>query len=167
MVSPNISKRFSWMYEVTAGTTLFDAVNDVTYYFGVYNDDVKKWNYPTITNKIVEYHTYNTRNPTLVNAGATMPPFVHTYIPTSAQHLVWQKGGCTDAAPDTFQAADYNKVQFGLDQYMNNLASIYIVGNGRLAAFEILLPISYFLIISPVFLVFYEHKNHLLLDCLL
>ena len=114
MVTPNLSKRFSWMYETTAGTTLFDAVDDVSYYLGIYNDDVKKWNYPSIVNKITNYHLYNTRNPVLVNAGATMPPFVHTYIPTSAQHLVWQKGKCVDAAPDTFSAAAYNKVQYAL-----------------------------------------------------
>ena len=114
MVAPNISKRFSWMYETTAGTTLFDAVNDVSYYFGIYNPAVDKWNYPTITNNIDNYQTYNTRNPTLINGGATMPPFVHTCIPTSAQHLVWQKGACTDAAPDTFTAAAYNKVQYAL-----------------------------------------------------
>ena len=44
MATPNISKRFSWMYETTAGTTLFDAVDDITYYLGIYNNDVRKWN---------------------------------------------------------------------------------------------------------------------------
>ena len=112
MVTPNISKRFCWMYETTAGTTLLDIATDTTYYFGIYSEDVKKWNYPSITNKITSYNIYNTRNPVLTNAGATIPPFTHTYIPTSAQHLVWQKGKCTDAAPDTFAAADYNKVQY-------------------------------------------------------
>jgi len=115
MVTPNLSKRFCWMYETTAGTTLLDAVNDITYYFGIYNDDVKKWNYPSIANKITDYHLYNTRNPVLVDGGATMPPFVHTCIPTSAQHLVWQLGKCTDVGPpETFEAAAYNKVQYAL-----------------------------------------------------
>ena len=114
MVTPNISKRFCWMYETTAGTTLLDIATDITYYLGVYNDDVKKWNYPKIVNKIANYHTYNTRNPTLANEGSSIPPFVHTYIPTSAQHLVWQKGKCTDATPDTFSAADYNKEQYAI-----------------------------------------------------
>ena len=111
---PNISKRFLWMYETVAGTTLLDAVDDITYYLGIYNDDVKKWNYPTLLNKITDYHTYNTRNPILVNSGVSMPPFVHTYIPISAQHLVWQMGKCTDASPDTFEAAAYNKEQYAI-----------------------------------------------------
>jgi len=102
------------MYETTAGTTLLDTATDTTYYFGIYNDDVKKWNYPQILNTITNYHIYNTRNPTLVNAGASMPEFTHTYIPTSAQHLVWQMGKCTDASPDTFAAADYNKEQYAI-----------------------------------------------------
>ena len=115
MVTPNISKRFSWMYEATAGTTLLDAVDDVTYYLGIYNDDVQKWNYPNIVNKITNYHTYNTRNPILINDGATIPPFTHTYIPTSAQHLVWQMGACADVGPpETFDAAAYNKVQYAI-----------------------------------------------------
>jgi hypothetical protein len=115
MATPNISKRFCWMYDTsTAGTTQLDTATDVTYYFGIYNDDVNKWNYPSITNNIDAYHTYNTRNPTLVDGGGSMPEFTHTYIPTSAQHLVWQMGKCTDASPDTFAAADYNKEQYGI-----------------------------------------------------
>lgn len=115
MVTPNISKRFSWMYEATAGTTLFNIATDITYYLGIYNKEVNKWNYPSIMNNIQNYHIYNARNPVLVNAGATMPPFPHTYIPTSAQHLVWQMGKTTDTGPpETFEAADYNKVQYAI-----------------------------------------------------
>jgi hypothetical protein len=114
MATPNVSKRFSWMYETTAGTTLFDALNDTTYYFGIYNTNINKWNYPRIENKIGDYHIYNTRNPILVDDGSLLSPFTHTYIPTSAQHLVWQKGKCTDASPDTFAAADYNKEQYAI-----------------------------------------------------
>ena len=114
MVTPNISKRFSWMYEGTAGTTDLDNADDITYYLGIYNDEVNKWNYPSITNKIMEYNTYNTRNPTIVNDGASMPPFVHTYIPTSAQHLLWQMGGETEATPNTFLASAYNKEQYAI-----------------------------------------------------
>lgn len=114
MVTPNITKRFCWMYENTAGTTLLDAADDVTYYFGIYNDDVQKWNYPKIVNDITAYNIYNTRNPTTVDNGSSMPPFVHTYIPTSAQHLVWQMGKCTDATPDTYSAAAYNKEQYAI-----------------------------------------------------
>lgn len=120
MVAPNISKRYCWMYETTAGTTLLDIATDTTYYFGIYNDEVNKWNYPKIENKITDYHTYNSRNPTSVNAGSTMPVFTHTYIPTSAQHLVWQKGKCTDAAPDTFAAAAYNKQQYAISLRAEN-----------------------------------------------
>ena len=102
------------MYESVAGTTLLDSATDITYYLGVYDDDVNKWNFPSIMNKISDYHAYDNRNPTLVNEGAGMPPLVHTYYPTSAQHLVWQMGKVVDAAPDTFAAADWNKDQYAI-----------------------------------------------------
>lgn len=37
----------------------------------------------------------------------------------------------------------------GLDQFMSNLFEIYILGDGRLAAFEVLVPIAYLLMLSP------------------
>ena len=114
MVSPNISKRFSWMYEDTAGTTLFNIADDISYYFGIYNDDVNKWNYPTIENKIINYYAYNGRNPYLVDDGTKISPFTRTYVPTSAQHLVWQMGKCTDGNPDTFSSMGYDKEQYAI-----------------------------------------------------
>lgn len=41
----------------------------------------------------------------------------------------------------------------GLRVFWSHWFGIYVTGNARLAAFEILLPIGYFLIISPLFLV--------------
>lgn len=114
MVTPNIGKRFSWKYEDTAGTTLL--TGDVaSWYFGLYNPDVNSWNYPHIINNIVNYQIYNTRNSVLVSDGASMPPFTHTYIPTSGQHLLWQMGKKTGTtSPLSFDAADYDKEQYAI-----------------------------------------------------
>jgi hypothetical protein len=40
----------------------------------------------------------------------------------------------------------------GIEQYLDNLNAIYVSGNGKFAAFQILLPISYLLMVSPAFL---------------
>ena len=48
---------------------------------------------------------------------------------------------------------NYNNVEFGLSQFYGNLFNILILGNKKLAAFEILLPIGYTLIISAILLI--------------
>lgn len=45
-----------------------------------------------------------------------------------------------------------NKAQIGLHQYVNYIAVIYGYGDTRYASFQILLPIAYVLMISPLFL---------------
>lgn len=45
---------------------------------------------------------------------------------------------------------NHNTVDFSLDQFADNLFEIYVVGRGRIAAFEILLPIGYLLLISSL-----------------
>jgi len=44
------------------------------------------------------------------------------------------------------------KIQIGVQQYLNNIIEIYTFGDLNHTSFQILLPISYLLIISPVFL---------------
>jgi hypothetical protein len=46
------------------------------------------------------------------------------------------------------------KAPLGIQQYINNLSTIYISGDIKYAAFLILLPISYLLMISPIILQF-------------
>jgi peptidoglycan/LPS O-acetylase OafA/YrhL len=52
----------------------------------------------------------------------------------------------------------YKNVEFSLGQYVRNLPVIYGPGDGRLMAFQILVPISYTLIISPILLMQQERK---------
>jgi peptidoglycan/LPS O-acetylase OafA/YrhL len=56
-----------------------------------------------------------------------------------------------------------NKAPLGVQQYLNNLTAIYALGNPRFAAFLILLPISYILMISPFFLFFNRSKKFLII----
>lgn len=51
------------------------------------------------------------------------------------------------------QITNYNNIQFSLDQFITNSSAIYFLGNDKLAAFQILVPISYLLLASPIFLV--------------
>src|ERR1700674_4207290 len=46
------------------------------------------------------------------------------------------------------------KSQLGVQQYLNNLPAIYGLGDQKHSSFLILLPISYLLVTSPVFLLF-------------
>ncbi len=118
MVDVNDFKRFLWTYEGdgTAGTPVFTEAAVDSFYFGVYNNEVNKWNFPSITNKITNYHAYNSRNPTLADGGSIMPEWRHTYIPTSGTHLVWQMGKVANgASPATFTAADYDTEQFAIE----------------------------------------------------
>ena len=55
-----------------------------------------------------------------------------------------------------------NKIHFSVAQYVNNIIDIYVKGTPRIAAFQILLPISYLLIISPVCLFFSKYKTALI-----
>lgn len=46
--------------------------------------------------------------------------------------------------------SNFNTVQFGLEQFRERFIEIYGAGNGKYAAFEILLPIGYLLLLSPL-----------------
>jgi peptidoglycan/LPS O-acetylase OafA/YrhL len=54
---------------------------------------------------------------------------------------------------NSLQLQNFNKMQFGLRLFLDNLIPIYVYGSGRLATFEVLLPLAYLLILSPVLLV--------------
>jgi len=49
-----------------------------------------------------------------------------------------------------------DKVQPGIQRYMNTLFEVYVSGEPRYASFQILLPIAYLLIAAPVFLALRE-----------
>jgi hypothetical protein len=53
---------------------------------------------------------------------------------------------------------NFNSIQFGLGQFVANAPDIYIFGRGRIAAFEILLPIGYLLMVSPLLLWLARHR---------
>jgi hypothetical protein len=54
----------------------------------------------------------------------------------------------------------------GIEKYLDNLTAIYVSGNGKFAAFQILLPISYLLMLSPAFLLLNGFKKPLILATL-
>jgi hypothetical protein len=51
------------------------------------------------------------------------------------------------------------KAPLGIGRYLGNVTSIYVFGDGKLAAFQVLLPISYLLMLSPVLLFFNGFKK--------
>src|SRR5579872_410454 len=51
---------------------------------------------------------------------------------------------------------NYNGRAFGIKVFINNLPATYLTGNGRAAVFEVLLPISYLLILSGGLLIGYR-----------
>jgi peptidoglycan/LPS O-acetylase OafA/YrhL len=57
---------------------------------------------------------------------------------------------------------NYKNVQHGIEQYLNDLSTIYISGNSKLTAFPILVPIAYLLIISPIYFVFHKLRKPLM-----
>jgi peptidoglycan/LPS O-acetylase OafA/YrhL len=59
------------------------------------------------------------------------------------------------------------KAPLGMRQYLGNLSAIYVSGNGRLAAFQILLPISYLLLLSPALLFLDGFKKSMIVTTLL
>jgi peptidoglycan/LPS O-acetylase OafA/YrhL len=54
----------------------------------------------------------------------------------------------------------------GIGTFLHNAGSTYLTGNGRTAAFTVLVPISYLLILSPALLLLYRwHRNFPLAAC--
>lgn len=69
-------------------------------------------------------------------------------------------------AANSVFARSYNRVMPGLDGFLNDAAIIFTTGNAK-AAFAVLVPISYLLILSAViFLVGRTHKHAIPLICL-
>lgn len=60
-----------------------------------------------------------------------------------------------------------NKAPLGVQQYLSNLTAIYTSGNTKFVAFQILLPISYLLMLSPVVLFLHGFKKVLIITTLL
>lgn len=56
-----------------------------------------------------------------------------------------------------------HKAPLGLQQFLSHLSAIYASGSGKFAAFQILLPISYLLMVSPAFLFFNGSKKPLII----
>lgn len=106
MADPNTSSRWCWKYETTNGTAIITAVDDVTYYFGEYDDNVQMWEAQTVENKILSYYVYNSRTPELISDNREFPTFKHLYNPTTVNFLVDILGKVADAAPDTIEALD-------------------------------------------------------------
>ena len=57
----------------------------------------------------------------------------------------------------------HKNIQYSLDQFLENLGTVFISGNTNLFVFPILVPISYALILSPLFLIFKEYKKSLII----
>jgi peptidoglycan/LPS O-acetylase OafA/YrhL len=56
----------------------------------------------------------------------------------------------------------HRNTQFDAHGYLSNLSAIYISGNSELTAFQILLPIAYVLIFSPLYILFANVKKTLI-----
>lgn len=63
--------------------------------------------------------------------------------------------------------ANTRKPLANIGQYLDNLAGIYSWGDNRFASFQILLPISYLLMLSPVLLFFERFKISLIITAFL
>ena len=60
-----------------------------------------------------------------------------------------------------------DKTQLGVLHYFDNVAQIYGLGKPGVASFQILLPIAYLLVLSPLFLLFSRIKTILAVVCLI
>ena len=112
MADPNTSSRWLWKYETVPGVTEIDAVDDVTYEFGEYDDQVQQWAAQAIENGISPYWKYSSRTPTAVSTLRAFPTFKHMYNPTTVNFLVDILGNVTDAAPDTIVACTPAQTQY-------------------------------------------------------
>jgi len=95
--------RLVWAYEADYRTATIIGAASTSYWFGKYDDSIKKWNAPGLKNKVGKFYTYNSRTPTLVDLKRDFPAFKHVWNPTTAQHAVWLLGKCTTTGdPETF-----------------------------------------------------------------
>jgi len=115
MVDNNNTSRCVWMYEGTPRTIALDDATDQTYYFGLYNTETDSWNTPEFSGIAIPSTAYNSSTPTLADGGLSLKPFKHTWNASTAHHMVWMLGKCTDAATDTFEPKAYNEEQYPID----------------------------------------------------
>ncbi len=109
MVDPNLTSRLCWAYESTPREAEITAVNDTTYYFGDYLEDMKKFLAPAPEHPVQPYRYYNSREVGgLTDLDAKYPTFKTQYAPVSAQFLSWMLKSHADNTPaaDTFAVLD-------------------------------------------------------------
>lgn len=56
----------------------------------------------------------------------------------------------------------HKNIHYDLDRFLDNLGTVFLTGNTNLFVFPILVPISYALILSPLFLFFQEWKRSMI-----
>lgn len=64
-------------------------------------------------------------------------------------------------------ATNYKNIHFNLTQFVYDFVPIYITGNSKITAFQILVPISYVLMIAPIYLHFRNSKYLILIPSLI
>jgi len=103
-MTKSTESRLVWAYEVDYRTATIIGAASTSYWFGKYDDSIKKWNAPQLVNLIEPFWTYNSRTPTAVDKKRAFPLFTHAWLPTTAQHAVWILGKCTTTGdPETFE----------------------------------------------------------------
>jgi fucose 4-O-acetylase-like acetyltransferase len=68
---------------------------------------------------------------------------------------------------NVFQIGSYKNISFSIQNYIDHISDIYIWGNSKYAAFKILLPISYVLIISPIYIIQSSWKKYMVVATLI
>lgn len=86
----NETSRLCWAYQTAAGTTAIDEATDTTYFFSGKASKDQQWSSPVITHDVEVYYAYASREPTLTQANPAFPTYKVGYLPTTAQHAVWQ-----------------------------------------------------------------------------
>lgn len=97
----NKSNRWCYMWEATAGTTVLDAADDVTYSFGRNAADIKNTSLTAFDYDLQTSYKYATRNPEITDGNAKPLEQSVLYNPVDATAYRRFMGVSTDAAPDT------------------------------------------------------------------
>jgi len=97
----NKTNRVCWMWEETAGTTLLDAADDVTYVFGRHGDDIRNLDFSGFDYDLQTSHKYSVRYPEITDGLAKPSEQSITYNPLDSTAYRRFMGQATDASPDT------------------------------------------------------------------